>query len=140
MKYLYIVLVSMLFVACGDSFADLSVDEYIEVNKLTTKELDKGVHIVIDNAGNNVKPNINSEVKLNYVGKLTDGTQFDSGSNIKFQLSNLIEGWKIGLKEIGEGGSCKLIVPPGAGYGSSNTGIIPPNSVLVFDMELLEVN
>lgn len=140
MKYLYIVLLSMTFLACGEEVADLTAEEYIAVNNLTTKELDKGVHIVIEEEGNDVKPHSNSSVKVNYVGKLTNGTQFDSGSNVSFQLTKLIEGWRIGLKELGEGGSCTLIVPPSAGYGSSAVGIIPPNSVLVFDMDLLEVN
>lgn len=140
MKYVYILFLSMSFFACGEEFADLSTEEYIEVNNLTTKELDKGVHIVIDQAGNDKKPHINSKVKVDYEGRLTNGVLFDSGSNVEFLLSDLIEGWKIGLKEIGEGGSCKLIIPPSAGYGGSDRGIIPPNSVLVFDMNLIEVN
>jgi len=139
MKYLYLVLFAMLFTACSEEIADLSVDEFIAANNLTTKELDKGVHIVINEPGNDTKPHINSRVVVNYVGKLTNGNQFDANSNIEFQLSGLIEGWRIGLKEIGEGGSCKLIVPPGAGYGGQVSPKIPANSVLVFDMDLIEV-
>lgn len=139
MKYLYLLLICLAFNACSDEVAGLTTDEYIAANNLITKELDKGVHIVINEEGNNDKPNINSRVKVNYVGKLTNDDQFDSGTNVEFQLSNLIEGWRIGLKEIGEGGSCKLIIPPGAGYGGNAAGSIPPNSVLIFDMELIEV-
>jgi FKBP-type peptidyl-prolyl cis-trans isomerase len=140
MKYVYLALLTMSFFACSEEIADLTTEEYIEVNNLTTIELDQGVHIVIDEAGNDKKPQINSKVKVNYEGRLTNGVLFDSGSNVEFQLSGLIEGWRIGLKEIGEGGSCKLIIPPGAGYGGQSIGIIPPNSVLVFDMDLIEVN
>jgi FKBP-type peptidyl-prolyl cis-trans isomerase len=140
MKYFYILCLATLYIACGTEVDDLSVEEYITVNNLTTKELDKGVHIVINNGGNEKKPNINSKVKVNYEGRLTNGILFDSGSNVEFQLAGLIEGWRIGLKEIGEGGSCKLIIPPNAGYGDRAVGIIPPNSVLVFDMDLIEVN
>lgn len=139
MKYTYLVFLSLIFIACGDDVADMTVEEYIAVNNLTTMELDEGVHIVINEAGNDVKPHSNSMVEVNYVGELTNGVQFDSGSNVTFQMTNLIQGWKIGLKELGEGGSCKLIVPPGAGYGSNEVGVIPANSVLVFDMELLKV-
>ena len=140
MKYLYLILIPIIFLACGEDIADLTAEEYIVLNNLTAIELDKGVHIVIEKAGNDKKPNINSKIKVNYVGKLTNGTEFDSGTNKEFQLASLIEGWRIGLKEIGEGGSCKLIIPPNVGYGSNSAGIIPPNSVLVFDMDLLEVN
>lgn len=139
MKYIYFALLGTLFLSCGDAVADLTTDEYIAVNNLITKELDKGVHIVIDNPGNDIKPNINSKITVNYTGKLTNGVVFDSGSNKTFQLFNLIEGWRIGLKELGEGGSCQLIIPPGAGYGGSATGSIPANSVLVFDMDLIKV-
>jgi len=125
--------------ACGDEVADLTVDEYIELNNLVTEELDEGVHIIIDRPGNDRKPNINSTVYVNYIGKLTNGIEFDSGSNTKLQMSRLIEGWRIGLKEIGEGGSCTMIIPPSAGYGSSASGSIPANSVLVFEMDLIEV-
>lgn len=139
MKYLYIAFIAFLCVSCGDEVADLSVEEYIAENNLTTKELDEGVHIAIDNPGNDVKPNINSRVKVNYVGKLTDGTQFDANTGIEFALTGVIQGWRIGLKELGEGGSCKLIVPPNAGYGGNAVGIIPANSVLVFDIDLIDV-
>ena len=78
----------------------MTVEEYIAVNNLTTMELDEGVHIIINDAGNDVKPHSNSMVEVNYVGELTNGVQFDSGSNITFQMTNLIQGWKIGLKEL----------------------------------------
>lgn len=139
MKYLYLLLISISFIACSDEVADLTVDEYIAANNLVAQELDKGVHIVIDRPGNTIKPNINSKITVNYVGKLTNGSIFDSGSNVSFQLAGLIEGWRIGMKELGEGGSGTLIIPPAVGYGSSSTGGIPPNSVLVFDMDLIEV-
>ena len=139
MKYLFFTLLIIGMMSCGSEVADLTVDEYITENNLETEELDKGVHIVVIEPGNDTKPNLNSRVVVNYEGKLTDGTVFDSGSNIEFPLNGLIEGWRIGLQQIGEGGTCQLIIPPDAGYGSSATGIIPPNSVLVFTLDLIEV-
>ena len=139
MKYLYIFLIAIMFTACGDEIADLTVEEYIEENNLVTTELDEGVHIIIEEEGNDRRPNINSTVTVNYVGKLTNGAQFHSNTNIDLYMSRLIEGWRIGLKEIGEGGSCTLIIPPSAGYGSNATSSIPANSVLVFDMDLITV-
>lgn len=139
MKYIYIFLTVCILASCGDEVANLTVDEYIAQNNLETIELDEGVHIAIEAPGNNLKPNINSTITVNYVGMLTNGNVFDSGSGVTFQLAGLIQGWRIGLKEIGEGGSCTLIIPPNAGYGSQSTGNIPANSVLVFEMDLLEV-
>ena len=139
MKYLYFALLTFSLISCGDDVADLTVDEYIAAKNLETIELDKGVHIAIERPGNDTKPNINSKVSVNYRGTLTDGTEFDSGSNVDFQLANLIEGWRIGLKELGEGGSCTLIIPPDVAYGSRETVTIPAHSVLVFDMDLIEV-
>lgn len=119
---------------------NLSVDEYISSNSLTTTELDEGVHIVVQNQGSEKRPSANSTVSANYTGILTSGVEFDSGENVTFSLAGVIEGWTIGLQEIGEGGSCTLIIPAEAGYGSSGAGIIPPNVPLVFDVELVKVD
>lgn len=115
-------------------------DEYVELNNLSTELLEAGVHIIVFNEGDENKPNENSVVTVNYTGKLTDGTEFDMGENASFLMTNIIKGWQVGLKELGAGGSCQLIIPPTAGYGDTETGEIPANSVLIFDIELLNVN
>ena len=140
MKNVFFFLAMVIIMASCSDDPGLSVEEYIMDNNLVTQELDRGVHIVIHEEGNNVKPNINSAIRINYEGKLTNGNVFDSGDNVVFQLKNLIEGWRIGLKEIGKGGSCTLIIPPASGYGSSEVGSIPANSTLVFNIDLLDVN
>lgn len=140
MKFIYILSLAFVIASCGDGVADLTVDEYIASKNLVTQELDKGVHIVIENPGSDVRPNINSQVIANYSGTLTNGVEFDSGTDVKFQMSGVIEGWRIGLKALGEGGAATMIIPPNVGYGGQATGVIPANSVLVFDVELLEVN
>lgn len=139
MKYLYLALLVFALSACGEEVADLTAEEYVMENNLNAIELDKGVYIVIDRPGNDKKPNINSRVTVNYEGSLTNGSIFETASNAEFQLANLIEGWRIGLKEIGEGGSCILVIPPAVGYGSQGTSAIPANSTLVFNMDLVEV-
>lgn len=139
MKYIYFILTVIIFSACGETVADLTVDEYIEINNLETEELDKGVHIIIDEPGNDRRPSINSSVTVNYIGMLTDGSIFESNTDTKLQMARLIEGWRIGLKQLGEGGSCTLIIPPSAGYGNRESNLIPANSVLVFEMDLIKV-
>ena len=117
-----------------------AADKFVEENNLSTQLLPGGVHIIISDIGDaDKKPNINSIVNVTYQGRLTDGTVFDSGTNVPFMLNGVIEGWKTGLQELGVGGSCTLIIPALAGYGNQQTGSIPANSVLIFDIELLSV-
>lgn len=82
-------------------------------------------------------------VKVNYKGALAkDGKIFDqSSAPIELSLSQVIDGWKEGIPGMKEGGKRKLYIPAAKGYGASGTpdGSIPPNSDLVFEVELVEV-
>ena len=120
-------------------FMTLTVDEYIAENNLDTQLLEKGVHIAVDEQGSDNTPSVDSQITVNYTGKLTNELVFDQGENVTFTLGNLIEGWQIGLSTLGEGGSCTLVIPAEVGYGASGSGSIPPNSALVFEIDLLEI-
>jgi len=85
-------------------------------------------------------PEICSDVRVKYEGRLTNGTKFDEELvGINFALGQLITGWQRGLPLIKAGGIIKLYLPPTLGYGSNAVGVIPPNSILVFTIELLDV-
>jgi len=88
-------------------------------------------------------PKPTDTVKVNYTGTLIDGNVFDSserqGKPIEFALDKVIPGWTEGLQKIGKGGKIKLFVPPKLGYGDDGRPGIPPGSVLVFDVELLDI-
>lgn len=85
------------------------------------------------------------KLTVNYVGTLSDGTKFDSsydrGQPFSFVLGQgqVIAGWDKGLLGMKVGGKRKLIIPPDMGYGDRQVGNIPPNSILVFEVELLSV-
>ena len=85
------------------------------------------------------------EVEVHYTGTLTDGTKFDSSRDrsetFKFPLGGgrVIKGWDEGVAGMKVGGKRKLTIPPTLGYGTRNMGKIPPNSTLLFDVELISV-
>ncbi|HEY6736333.1 MAG TPA: FKBP-type peptidyl-prolyl cis-trans isomerase [Candidatus Saccharimonadia bacterium] len=83
---------------------------------------------------------------VNYRGWLTNGTEFDEsyvrGKPFVFEMGahHVIQGWEQGLFGMKAGGKRRLIIPPAVGYGATAQGSIPPNSVLVFDVELVAVS
>jgi FKBP-type peptidyl-prolyl cis-trans isomerase len=83
------------------------------------------------------------EVKVNYEGKLLNGTVFDSsfarGEPISFPLDRVIPGWTEGLQLMRPGDEWILYVPPELAYGAKTAGPIPPDSVLIFRVQLLSV-
>jgi FKBP-type peptidyl-prolyl cis-trans isomerase FkpA len=87
-----------------------------------------------------VTPELCSYVNVKYAGYLTNGTKFDENTTgTTFKLGQLIVGWQRGLPLIRAGGSINLYLPPSLGYGSSTVGSIPANSILVFNIQLLDV-
>lgn len=91
-----------------------------------------------------VQPRPQDEVRVHYEGTLIDGTVFDSsyqdGAPVVFKLGNLIPGWVEGIGLMRPGDEWLLYIPPKLGYGAEGAGNrIPPNSVLVFRIELLGV-
>ena len=115
-----------------------SLRAYLEDNGITATEDPRGFFYEITAAGDK-KPTVCDFITFDYVGTLTDGTQFDAGSNASFYLSNLIIGWQEGIPLIGTGGSMKLYLPPSLGYGSADYGDIPGNSILIFSIALTAV-
>lgn len=83
-------------------------------------------------------------IVVNYNGKLVDGTEFESspanGDPAIFRLNEVIAGWSEGLQLIKKGGKITLVVPPELAYGTVMQANIPPNSTLIFDIELVDVN
>ena len=84
-------------------------------------------------------------VVIHYTGTLQNGTKFDSSYDrnepfeTKIGVGQVIKGWDIGVVGMKVGGKRKLTIPPSLGYGSQEVGSIPPNSTLLFDVELIDV-
>lgn len=95
--------------------------------------------------GTGVEAVAGKKVTVNYLGTLTSGTKFDSSydRNEPFSFSlgagEVIAGWDQGVAGMKVGGKRKLTIPPSLGYGSADLDVIPPNSTLVFEVELLKV-
>ncbi len=90
--------------------------------------------------GKGAKPTATSTVKVKYKGTFIDGKVFDSGGPITFPLNGVIACWTEGVQMMKVGGKAKLVCPPGIAYGARGApGAIPPNSTLVFEVELLGI-
>ncbi len=104
-----------------------------------------GLQYQIMTAGTGAKPTASDSVKVHYTGTLLDGTKFDSSYDRKepaqFVLNSVVPGWTEALQLMPVGSKYKLWIPAKLGYGAEGTpgGPIPPNSTLVFEVELLEV-
>ncbi len=118
-----------------------TIEKYIADNNLNAKSTNTGLYYVVDFLGTGKYPNSNSQVLIRYRGTLTNGTTFDENWNppLNFELNRVIEGWRQGIPLFREGGRGKLLIPSALGYKDQAVGNIPPNSVLIFEIELISV-
>ena len=102
-----------------------------------------GLQYKVMKEGNGAQPKIGDTVTVNYRGTLTDGTEFDSsykrGQPATFPVAGVIKGWTEALQLMKVGSKFQLFIPPSLGYGEQARPGIPPNSVLIFEVELMDV-
>jgi FKBP-type peptidyl-prolyl cis-trans isomerase FklB len=103
--------------------------------------LPDGLQYQVLTAGTGAKPTADSTVKVNYRGTFLDGTEFDSsakaGHAVEFQANHVIPGWTEALTNMPSGSKWRLFIPSGLAYGERGNRGIPPNSTLIFEVELL---
>ncbi len=103
-----------------------------------------GLQYKIIKKGSGKTPKATDSVTVNYRGTLIDGSEFDSsykrGQPATFTVSGVIPGWTEALQLMKEGSKWELFIPPSLAYGERGTPGIPPNSVLIFEVELISVN
>jgi FKBP-type peptidyl-prolyl cis-trans isomerase len=132
-------------------FDDEAVQARLNVNRAYFAELDirgvakteGGLYYEIIENGSGEMPTAADNVMVHYHGTFINGEVFDSsrdrGTPASFHMSGVIIGFKEGLKLLREGGKAKLYIPPNLGYGNRSKGKIPAGSLLIFEIELIEV-
>ena len=120
---------------------EAAMQAFITANGITATRHSSGMYYEIVNPGSGARPTINSTVSVMYVGKLTDGTIFQQTTSATplYSVTSFIAGWQIGLPLIQKGGVIRLVIPSSLGYGCTQTGTIPPNSILYFEVGLADV-
>jgi FKBP-type peptidyl-prolyl cis-trans isomerase FkpA len=127
---------------------DNEIQAFLKANNLNATKTNSGLYYVITSEGKGDKPAMNDEVTMNYTGMFLDGNKFDSNIdsafghvspfNFPLGVGRVIRGWDEGVALLKKGTKAKLILPSAIAYGANGSGKIPANSVLQFDVELVD--
>lgn len=149
LKYLALIIVSLMAIGQAKAATPAqnlkAAETFLAANKAKPgiKTTASGLQYRVLQPGKGARPSLMDEVVVHYRGRLLSGKTFDSsyerGEPATFPLAAVIPGWTEGMQLIGTGGKIRLFVPPALGYGAASGGPIAPNSLLIFDVELLQV-
>ena len=116
------------------------IDQYLVDKNIEAINTASGLRYVILEAGSGSNAPVGSSAKVRYIGMLLDGTTFDSGEyTFNLGQGQVIKGWDEGFGYFNKGAKGTLYIPSALGYGPNGSGeAIPPNSILIFDIELLD--
>lgn len=130
---------------------DKAITAYLAKNNLTGKaqKTANGVYVVTTQPGTGAMPTAGDDISVNYTGKLMNGKVFDSNLTspqaggkpfqLKVGVGMVIPGWEEGIMKMRKGEKATLYIPSGLAYGPRGNPTIPANSVLIFDIDLLDV-
>lgn len=126
----------------ADKDQNLIIDHAVN-KKLDLTRHDSGIYYSISNPGEgDARPGMSSQITAHYAGTLLNGQKFDSSFDrdtpLDFKLGQVVKGWQIAIPLLGKGGKGTFFIPSGLAYGERAAGPIPPNSVLVFEIELID--
>lgn len=155
MKTNLFALLFIFFISCGDKeqpvveeqpvdlvgLNDQEIRDYLTENNLEAEKTESGLYYIILEEGTGESPTATDDVLVAYKGYFTNGEVFDQSSaeGVEFNLQEVIKGWTEGITYFKEGGSGMLLVPSNLGYGPEDYRGIPGCSVLIFDIELIDV-
>lgn len=148
MKFFSIaVSILLIFTSCKVTNNQSEIDDQLITSYLTSKGLTatkdlSGLYYMMTTTGTGTSATSTSTIEVKYKGSLLNGTIFDQTATDKTftsKLAVLISGWQIGIPLMKEGGKATFFIPSGLGYGSIDFGVIPPNSVLIYEIELIDV-
>ncbi|MDO8265221.1 MAG: FKBP-type peptidyl-prolyl cis-trans isomerase [Candidatus Parcubacteria bacterium] len=145
MKTIFLIII--LIIAVLGSYFLFNGLKSAEESKVNSNTFDiQGMKVEILKQGEGEEAKSGDKVSVHYVGTLEDGTKFDSsvdrGTPFTFTLGigQVIQGWDMGVAGMKIGEKRKLTIPSDLAYGSTRMGSIPPNSTLIFEVELLGIN
>ena len=152
MRIFHIILVgALLFIQCNKAKKQAEIDEniikdYITKNNIAATRTADGLYYVITSPTNNIHAKAGYIASVRYIGKFMDDKIFDKNTNSASPFSftigagQVILGWDEGIALMNKGEKARLFIPSALAYGSSGQGSIPPNTVLQFEVELVELN
>ncbi|MCG8331331.1 MAG: FKBP-type peptidyl-prolyl cis-trans isomerase [Chitinophagales bacterium] len=153
MRFIYSLLVLSILVVSScqdDNFIDLAaqaeedemlIQEYLEDNQIDAQRHSSGLYYRVEEEGSGGSPNLSHEVRVKYQGYLLNGNVFDETPEDDtrfFFLSSVIRAWQIGIPLLEKGGKGTFYVPSNLGYSYREQPNIPANSVLIFEVELID--
>ena len=131
---------------------DKILTEYFTKNKIKAMKTPSGLYYTISKKGTGENAKAGKQVSMNYLGKFLDGKKFDGNVDENFApaggrtplaftlgVGQVIKGWDEGVQLLNKGARGTLYIPSGLAYGPNGRGPIPPNSILMFDVELLSM-
>lgn len=150
MKTIILSLVGLISLTACDTYNeddlnsfDQQIKEYMKQNNLDYERSESGMYFSIVNEGDGEDYiRLTDNVTFTYRGSFITGEVFQiikEQEALSFQVRELIVGWQEALSLLKNHGKINIIIPPHLGYGSKETGLIKPNSILVYELEVLDV-
>lgn len=128
---------------------DKALQDYFTKNNLKPNKTATGLYYIIDKEGTGATPTPGQNVTVNYTGKTMDGTTFDSNLDPAFKhvepltfpvgKGQVIPGWDEGLLLLKKGSKARLFIPSTLAYGSQGSATLPANSILIFQVEVMDI-
>lgn len=146
MKYLFALIILGMLFSCKtysddemDQF-DKEIQSYITKKDLKLEKSESGLYYDILEQGNGRKIQFKDQISFTYKGTLLSGQAFDYAKEpVTFGVEQLIGAWKETVLMLNEGGKAYIICPPSLGYGTHDLDDIPQNSILIFELEVVEI-